>query len=126
MFRQMSRFSMRLFLILALASCAPAHDIPNDVLLRVFVKPEGQRLNLLVRAPLPAIRDISIPERAGGYLDLERIEPLLPDASLQWIADFVQVYENDAPLTKKPRVVGARISLASDQSFAAYEQAAAH
>src|SRR5580765_3621946 len=119
MFRQMSGFSTRLIAVLALGWRAAAHDIPNDVLLRVFVKPEGQRLNLLVRAPLPAIRDISIPERAGGYLDLERIEPLLADASLQWIADFVQVYENDAPLTKKPRVVGARISLASDQSFAA-------
>ena len=95
-------------------------------LLRVFVKPEGQRLNLLVRAPLPAIRDIAIPERAGGFLDLERIEPLLPDAALQWIADFVEVYENDAPLTKRPRVVGARISLASDPSFASYEQAAAN
>src|SRR5947199_7446193 len=126
MLRQMSRFSMRLFVIFALASCAPAHDIPNDVLLRVFVKPDGQRLNLLVRAPLPAIRDISIPERAAGFLDVERIEPLLPDAALQWIADFVEVYENDAPLTKRPRVVGARISLASDASFASYEQAAAN
>src|SRR3954452_7219211 len=126
MFRQMSRFFKRLFVILALASCAVAHDIPNDVLLRVFVKPEGQRLNLLVRAPLPAIRDISMPERAGGFLDLERIEPLLPDAALQWIADFVELYENDSPLTKRPRVAGARISLASDPSFATYEQAAAH
>src|SRR5436190_15129677 len=126
MFRQMSRFSTWLFVMLALASCAAAHDVPNDVLLRVFVKPEGQRLNLLVRAPLPAIRDISIPERAGGFLDLERIEPRLHDAVLQWIADFVEVYENDSPLTKRPRVVGARISLASDASFASYEQAAAN
>src|SRR3954463_12860636 len=126
MVRQMSRFSTRLFVIFALASCAAPHDIPNALLLRGFVNPERQRLSLLLRAPLPAIRDISIPERAGGFLDLERIEPLLPDAALQWIADFVELYENDARLTKRPRVVGARISLASDPSFASYAQAAAN
>jgi len=126
MFIQMSASFNPLVLMLALASCAAAHDIPNDLMLRVFVKPEGQRLDLLVRAPLPAIRDLSIPERDGGYLDLERIQPLLADAALQWLADFVDLYENDAPLTKRPRVVGARISLASDPSFASYDQATAH
>ena len=122
----MFRFSTPVLVMLLLASCAAAHDIPNDVMLRVFVKPEGQRLNLLVRAPLTAIRDVTFPERGAGYLDLERVEPLLADAALQWIADFVELYENDTPLTKRPRVVGVRISLASDSSFASYEQAAAH
>src|SRR3954447_14736177 len=122
----MFRFSTPVPVMLLLASCAAAHDIPNDVMLRVFVKPEGQRLNLLLRAPLPAIRDVAFPERGAGYLDLERVEPLLPDAALQWIADFVELYENDTPLTKRPRVVGARISLASDSSFASYEQATAN
>src|SRR3954468_4167671 len=100
MFRQMSAFSTRLVVMLALASCAPAHDIPNDVTLQVFLKPEGGRLNLLVRTPLTAIRDVAFPERASGYLDLDRVQPLLADAALQWIADFVELYENDAPLTK--------------------------
>ena len=122
----MSGIFSRSILLLALASCAAAHDIPNDVLLRVFVKPEGQRLNLLVRAPLPAIRDISIPERDGGFLDLERVEPLLADAALQWIADFVDLYENDTPLTKRPRLVATRISLPSNQSFTSYGEAATH
>jgi len=109
-----------------LAGCAGAHDIPSDVTLQAFLKPEGRRLNLLVRTPLPAIRDVTFPERGPGYLDLERTEPLLADAALQWIGDFVQLYENDAPLTRRPRVAGVRISLGSDRSFASYEQAAAH
>ena len=122
----MSGFSTKIFVVFALASCAAAHDIPNDVMLRVFLKPEGRHLNVLVRAPLAAIRDVTFPERGSGYLDLERVKPLLEDAALQWIADFVQLYENDAPLTRRPKVVGARISLPSDPSFGSYEQATAH
>ena len=34
--------------------CAPAHDIPNDVTVQAFVKPEGQQLHVLVRVPLEA------------------------------------------------------------------------
>ena len=38
-----------------------AHDIPGDVTIRAFVKPEGQRLRLLVRVPLEALSDMSFP-----------------------------------------------------------------
>ncbi len=112
-------------MILALASCAAAHDIPNDVTLQVFLKPQGRQLNLLVRVPLRAIRDVVFPEREAGYLDLERAGPLLADASLLWIADFVELDENDTRLPR-PRVVAARISLTSDRSFESYDQASAH
>jgi hypothetical protein len=112
--------------MLLLLAGAAGHDIPTDVTLQAFLKPEGRGLNLLVRTPLPAIRDVTFPERGAGFLDIERAQPLLADAALQWIGDFVELYENDAPLTKKPRVVGARISLGSDRSFDSYEQATAH
>jgi hypothetical protein len=92
----------------------------------MFLKPEGQHLNLLVRVPLKAIRDVVFPERGPGYLDLQRTLPLLPDAAILWISDFIQLDEGDNRLPKKPRVVAARVSLESDQSFASYEQAAAH
>jgi hypothetical protein len=116
--------------ILALPPVAAGHDIPNDVTVRMFLKPEGQHLNLLVRVPLKAIRDVVFPERGPqqgpGYLDLERTLPLLPDASILWISDFIQLDEDGKRLPKKPRVVAARVSLESDPSFASYEQAAAH
>jgi hypothetical protein len=112
--------------ILALPPGAAGHDIPNDVTALMFLKPEGQHLNLLVRVPLKAIRDVVFPERGPGYLDLERTLPLLPDASILWISDFIQLDEAENRLPKKPRVVAARVSLESDPSFASYEQAAAH
>ncbi|MBZ5617873.1 MAG: HupE/UreJ family protein [Acidobacteriia bacterium] len=113
-------------LLLALAWGAPAHDIPNDLTAQVFLNPRGDRLQLLVRVPLKAIRDVVFPERGAGFLDLDRTAPLLPDAATLWISDFIELYEGETRLPKKPRVAAARISLESDRSFASYEEACAH
>ena len=76
--------------LLALLSAAPrAHEIPSEVTVRTFLKPEGNRLVFLVRAPLKAMREMDVPRREGGYVDLERVDPVLRDAAMQWIADFV-------------------------------------
>ena len=115
-----------ILLCLALPFCLAAHDIPNDVTVQTFLKPEGEHLNLLVRVPLRAIRDVVFPERGNGYLDIARTEPLLPDACTQWLSDFIELYEDQTRLPKRPRVAAARISLESDKSFESYEQAAAH
>ena len=113
-----------LAVLLILSRGAVAHDIPNDVTIQLFLKPEGERLHLLVRVPLKAIRDINFPERAG-YLDLAHVDPLLPDAARLWISDFIELYEGEDRLPK-PQVAATRISLESDRSFASYEQALAH
>src|SRR5712692_4405295 len=76
-------------LILALALPAVAHDIPTDVTVNAFVKPEGQRLNLLIRVPLKAMRDVDFPRRGAGSLDLARADPALRNAATLWIADNV-------------------------------------
>jgi HupE / UreJ protein len=110
---------------LLLPLCARAHDIPNDVTVDMFVKPEGQHLRMLVRVPLKAMRDISFPQRGPGYLDLERTARLLPDAAKLWIAGFFEVYEGDT-LLPNPQVLSTRIALVSDLSFSSYEQALAH
>ncbi|HTQ54900.1 MAG TPA: HupE/UreJ family protein [Bryobacteraceae bacterium] len=99
------------------------HDIPNDVTVQMYVRPVAQRLNVLVRVPMKAIRDIDFPQR-GGYLDIERAGPMLADASQLWIGNFLEIYEGDQRLPK-PRVTAARITLESDRSFASYESAAA-
>src|SRR4029079_12417423 len=76
-----------------------AHDIPNDVPVQTFVKPEGARLRLLVRVPLQAMRDMDYPKprntTRGDLMDLGRAESTLRDASTLWISDFIDVYEND-------------------------------
>jgi hypothetical protein len=125
------RPSQRIAVLLALVFLAstiraPAHDIPNDVTAQLFLKPDGQHLNLLARVPLKAVRDVIFPERAGGYLDIEKTTPLLPNLAILWLSDFIDLREGENRLPFRPRVVGARISLESDKSFASYEGAAAH
>jgi len=117
---------MRLLMIaLAASFAAQAHDIPNDVTVQAFLKPEGQHLRLLVRAPMKAMRDVEFPQKGPGYLDLARTGPFLSDAATLWIADAIAIYENDARLPK-PQVLATMVSLESDRSFATYEDALAH
>src|SRR5712691_3760238 len=112
-------------LILVLPSRACAHDIPNDVTVNAFLRPDGQRLHLLIRVPLKAMREVDFPRRGAGFLDLARADASLRNAATLWIADNVDLYEGDVRLAH-PRVAEARVSLESDKSFASYEQALAH
>ena len=41
-------------LLLLTAGAVFAHDVPNDVVVQVFLKPDGQRLHMVIRAPLDA------------------------------------------------------------------------
>lgn len=106
------------------AGAAAAHDIPSDVAVQTFVKPEGPRLWLAVRVPLRAMRDVEFPEQRG-YLDIEKLAPRLPDAATIWIADFVEIREAGLRLPK-PKLVAWQLSLESDRSFTSFEEAAAH
>jgi len=104
---------------------AIAHDIPNDIIVQAFLKPEGQRLRFLVRVPLLAMRDIDIPQRGSGFIDVARAEDALRTAATVWIAREVALYEEDARLPV-PELVSVRVSLPSDRSFQAYDTALAH
>src|SRR5262245_50991624 len=56
-----------------------AHDIPADITIQSFLKPEGQTLHFLLRVPLKAMRDVEFPKRGPGYLDMDRADPYLRD-----------------------------------------------
>jgi HupE / UreJ protein len=112
-------------LFLALPYAAVAHDIPNDATVQVFVKPAGERLNLLVRVPLKTMRDVDFPETPKGYLDLPQVDPLLREAAALWIGDAIELYEGNTRLPK-PKIVATQVSLPSDKSFISYEKALAH
>jgi hypothetical protein len=105
-----------------------AHDIPNDVTVQTFLKPDGQRLRLLVRVPLNAMRDMDYPKVRGttnaDLLDLSRADATLRDAATLWISDEIELYENDGRLPA-PTVAAVRASL-PDRSFASYDEALAH
>ena len=113
-------------LVLLLPSEPSAHEIPARVTVLAFVKPEGQRLQLLVRVPLEAMRDVDFPQRGtGGFLDIGRAAPLLSDAARVWIADYLKLYEEDTQLVQ-PSIVATRISLPTDRAFESFESARAH
>ncbi|GBD32559.1 hypothetical protein HRbin33_01529 [bacterium HR33] len=102
-----------------------AHDIPASVTVLAFVRPEGDRLRVLVRVPLEAMRDVELPLRGLGYLDLARAEPALREAAVLWIADYLEIYEEKEKLTGA-RLAAVRISLPSDRSFENYHTALSH
>jgi len=116
-----------LFVILLLlpATRLLAHDIPRDVTVQAFAKPEGQTFKLLVRVPLKAIMDIEFPRKERDFMDLERIDQSLRDASMIWLARKIELFEEDA-LVAEPRILSTRVALESDRSFATYEEALAH
>ena len=101
----------RILAIVAVCLClvpalAGAHEIPNDVTVQTFFQPQGQTLRLVLRVPLVAMRDMDYPKfgaKNSDLLDLSRADKTLRDAATLWIADFLDVYENDAKLPY-PRV----------------------
>jgi hypothetical protein len=108
-----------------LAGPAAAHDIPNDVKVQMFVKPAGDRLQLLVRVPLAAMQEVDVPRRGPGYIDLKHADAALRNAATLWIADNMEIREGDERLGQ-PKLVDARITLPSDKSFGSFDEAIAH
>src|SRR5215831_8784900 len=120
----LKRTLLLLILCVSIPPCF-SHDIPADVTLQAFLKPEGQRLHYLVRVPMKAMRDIEFPKRGPGYLEMTRVDEYLRDAAEQWISNFTDIDENGVRLPK-PEIVSARVSVESDRSFISYDQALAH
>ena len=104
------------------SSKAFSHEIPNDVLIQSYLKPEEQRMNLLLRAPLEAMRDINFPLSGPGYIKIDESEEFLRDAAEIWLANFIQIYE-DGNLLEQWTIDAVRISLPSDRSFVDYDSA---
>ena len=120
---------MILQLLAALITCtamqAWAHEIPADVRLHIFFKPAGNKLEVLVRAPMSALREVDFPKRGPGYLIISKADEALRNATKLWLIDSLDFYENDTRLPA-PRIIQARVSLPSDTSFTAYESALAN
>lgn len=114
-------------LLAAIPLSAPlsAHDIPVDVTVHLFLAPHAQTLKLLVRVPLPALRDLDIRERAPGVADLPALTRQLPDGATLWISGFLELQE-DSRVLPLPKISAVQLSLPSDRSFLTYEKALAH
>ena len=104
-------------------AAANGADLPPQVLLQAFVKPDDGRLELLVRIPLVLLGSFNLPKRGPGYLDLARIGDRLREAAGA-TARQIELYENGARLA--PVRSEARVTLPSDTSFQTYAGARTH
>jgi hypothetical protein len=110
-------------LLLPFASPAHAHDIPADTTVRLFVRPEGDRLHLLLRMQMASIQEIEWPVRKqDGTLDLAGIDPFLREAANRWIGDRIEMYEGGGKI-ERHSLAAVRLSLEGDAAFGTYEDA---
>lgn len=115
-----------IWLALALwAGGAAAHEVPADAAVQAYFRPEGQKLQLLIRVPLRAMRDVDFPLLGGGALDVAKLAAQLPDAATLWLAQAIEIRE-DGRVLPRPRVAATQISIESDRSFASFEEALRH
>ena len=102
-----------------------AHEIPADVTVQAFVKPDGGTLRMIVRVPLVSMRDYDFPVREPGYLIISDADPLIQGAAVEWIANYVQMYEG-SELLARPVVAAVRIAIPGDRAFRTYDEAIAN
>jgi len=121
----MRRLLLALLATILFATPSAAHEIPARVTVLGLIRPEGQTMRILVRVPLEAMRDYHFPAYGPGYLDIAAAEPMLRDAASLWILNYLEIHEGKRRIEDK-RVVAARVSLPSDQSFLTWETALAH
>jgi hypothetical protein len=122
--RRTSAIAVALVLLLPTWS-SEAHEIPSDVTVQAFVKPEGRTIRALVRVPLVAMRDYVFPTREPGYLVISQADPIIRDAAVEWIRNFVEMYEGNRSLGF-PEVTATRIAIPGDRAFQSYEVALAN
>jgi hypothetical protein len=110
--------------ILTVSTVTSAHDVPDDVLLQAFLRPEAGRVRLLVRVPLAAMRDVDVPTRERGELDLSRVDGALRHAATIWLLQGITLLADGAP-TGPGALIAVRASLPSDRAFESYPSALA-
>ena len=102
-----------------------AHDIVSDVVVQAFIKPDGDRLRVLVRVPLAAMRDTTFPTRPPGFLEISKADSVLRSAAQTWLVSGFTAFENERGLPS-PQLGRVRVSLPSDRAFASFAEALAH
>jgi len=106
----------------AVCQRAEAHEVPTNVVVQTIVKPNDDHVNLLVRVPLEAMRDINFPQTRAGYLVISEADSFLRDAAAIWIGQELALYQNDEPLFDWA-IEAVHLSLPSDRSFESYDTA---
>jgi len=118
---------LRLMLALLLFACldrAHGHELPERVSIRMIALLGQDSLDVMVRAPLEAMRDVDFPLTPEGYLVLDEARPYLEDAAGLWLIDSLRIRERGRPL--EPLRAQLRVSLPGDRAFASADTARRH
>lgn len=81
-------------------------------------------LELMVRVPLEAMRDVDFPLTPEGYLILDEAGSALTDAAGLWVVDSLVLRVRGQPAS--PRDIVVRVALPGDRAFATYATAKDH
>jgi hypothetical protein len=115
-------FSFIIFSLMAGSMPAIAHDVPGEARVHAFVKPEGDRLHVLVRIPLALLLNVDLPKQGPGYLALPQIDEGISRAIAGTDKDFA--ISEEGQRLSLARGYG-RISLPADRSFDNFDSALA-
>jgi hypothetical protein len=112
-------------LLIGSLAIAPAqgHDLPDEIPVRMFAKPEGDRLHVITRVPLALLEGMALTKRGPGFLDLPRLGDGLERSAVAVARTFV-LFEDGARLT--PEKAAWRISQPSEDAFGSFDEAQAH
>ena len=117
------RCGAALLVALTLQAVVGAHDIPDEIAVQTYVRPQQNQLQVLLRVPLLAVADANLPKDGTGYLAMPYVDAALREAANQ-ISNGIVFLEGDERLTRY-EMAEARISLSSDRSFDTYDRAVA-
>ena len=105
----MSRLALLQMICICLSFGASAHDVPTDVRINAFLKPEDRRLQLLMRVPMVALQGSGFSTRGPGYLAVSQADQALRNATKLWLLDNIDVFEDGVRL--EPTIAKVRVSL---------------
>ena len=118
-----TRCALAVVIALMLQAVAAAHDIPDEIAVQSYVRPQQNQLQVLLRIPLLAVADANLPKDGTGYLAMPYLDGALREAANQ-ISNGIVFLEGDERLVRY-EMANARISLPSDRSYDTYEGALA-
>ena len=110
------RFVSGLALLLSLALPLRAHEVPAEVRLDFWVLDTPAAVEVYARLPVEALRDIALPLRGPGYLDLARADGPLREGIDLWLLDALTL-RRDGDALPRGTLEALRVALPSDQRF---------
>mgnify|MGYP001810165281 CR=1 FL=1 len=110
------RILLALFTAAVLAVPAAAHEIPSRVALRGYVAPGRDVVQLALRLPLAALRDLDFPLRPDGTLDLDAARPRIDEGLRTWVLPSLTL-EAGTDTLGPWRIARWRVAAPGDHAF---------